>query len=359
MKLRYLLGLVSTLWAMWFGPRSGTAQEVWNEKITSRVGETTKILEQAKQIKLLGLQGILLRYIQGLRITEIKFSRRFRIAESIVVSMGKCKRIVTVIYLIRSLVMIAACFTPVIIIAGALYWTDIPLPLQAGRIFATLTIVSLASDPLYIILHSVPRLHGILACTDRIRDYLLSDDWIDSRSSNTSRNLAVPDDSKTKGIEKKQELSVAQPIGMLNVSLCPAGTEKVVLQNVNVLLPPSSLTIATGASASGKSIFLKALIGAARISEGHVSINKASVMYCGQKVWLCNGTIKDNIVGQSEFDEIWYRRVVSACCLDEDLSQLPHGDESWIGSNGSQLSGGQKHRIVCFDPGYLQLTVYN
>lgn len=244
-------------------------------------------------------------------------------------------------------VMIAACFTPVIIIAGALFWTDIPLPLQAGRIFATLTIVSLASEPLFIILHTFPAFHGILACADRVRDYLLSDDWIDVRSSNVPRNMQSADGVDTEKASNDDQLPVARPIGLLNVSLCPAGSEKVVLQNTNVLLPPSSLTIAIGASGSGKSTFLKALVGAAKVIEGHISINKTSIMYCDQKVWLCNGSIKDNIVGHSEFDEAWYQRVISACCLDEDLAQLPQGHETRIGSDGSKLSGGQKHRIVC------------
>lgn len=80
---------MSTLWALWFGPRAGHAHKVWNGKSQDRVSQTTQILAQSKQVKLLGLQRILVEYIQGLRVNEIKFSQRFRTVECVIVSMSK------------------------------------------------------------------------------------------------------------------------------------------------------------------------------------------------------------------------------------------------------------------------------
>lgn len=68
--------------------------------------------------------------------------------------------------------------------------------------------------------------------------------------------------------------------------------------------------------------------------------------YCSQTPWLCNGTIKETIVGQSDYDEAWYKRVVSVCALKTDLESIGGGDASVVGSQGSTLSGGQKQRLV-------------
>lgn len=47
-------------------------------------------------------------------------------------------------------------------------------------------------------------------------------------------------------------------------------------------------------------------------------------------------------------DEERYRAVIKACCLDQDISDLPDGDETQVGSSGVNLSGGQKQRLVSF-----------
>ena len=324
---------------------------MWNEKIEDRVGQTTHILAQAKQIKLLGLQGILLEYVQGLRITEIKYSRRFRVIESVVVSMSKDSRFYrpntrTDLYL----VMLAACFTPVLVIAGALYWTDIPLPLQAGRIFATLTVVTLATYPMYIILHAFPIMHATLSCADRVKDYLLTDDWVDSRNT-TQPQIAHISEKPNKVISEKDGMtSSALPfdrsITLIDVSLTPASSSQSVLDGVSLQLPSSLLTMIVGPSGSGKSIFLKALAGEAEIRSGSLTINRESLAYCDQKPWLCNGTIRENIVRDRDYDETWYQTVVRAFCLEQDFDGLPHGDETVVGTDGSKLSGGQRHRVV-------------
>ena len=78
--------------------------------------------------------------------------------------------------------------------------------------------------------------------------------------------------------------------------------------------------------------------------------------YCSQSPWLLNTSIQQSITGlteQSAVDEQWYRSVITACALDEDISYFPNGDQSVIGSRGFTLSGGQKQRLA------LARTVYS
>ena len=70
-----------------------------------------------------------------------------------------------------------------------------------------------------------------------------------------------------------------------------------------------------------------------------------TIGYTAQDSWIFSGTIRDNILFGKELDEVWYAEVIAACCLEEDISQLPHGDDTLVGERGVTLSGGQKTRI--------------
>lgn len=67
--------------------------------------------------------------------------------------------------------------------------------------------------------------------------------------------------------------------------------------------------------------------------------------YVSQSPWLQRGTIRDNITWGSAFDDQWYKSVLHACALLEDLNELG-GDLIGIGENGHTLSGGQRARVA-------------
>lgn len=72
---------------------------------------------------------------------------------------------------------------------------------------------------------------------------------------------------------------------------------------------------------------------------------KSNFSFAGQTSWLEAGrSIKDNIIFTSNFDEKRYRKVLTACALDEDLAEFEDGDETRVSSH--TLSGGQKARIA-------------
>jgi ATP-binding cassette subfamily C (CFTR/MRP) protein 1 len=61
-----------------------------------------------------------------------------------------------------------------------------------------------------------------------------------------------------------------------------------------------------------------------------------------------NTSIRNNIIGYSEYNSELYKQAVYACDLQTDFSQLQDGDETLVGSKGIALSGGQKQRIVSY-----------
>ena len=58
------------------------------------------------------------------------------------------------------------------------------------------------------------------------------------------------------------------------------------------------------------------------------------------------------------FDADRYERVLQACALAEDLASMPAGDETEIGENGINLSGGQKARVALARTIYQRKPIY-
>ena len=58
-----------------------------------------------------------------------------------------------------------------------------------------------------------------------------------------------------------------------------------------------------------------------------------------------SGSLRENILFGSQYDEQRYEETVFACALKEDLEKFPEGDATIIGERGSNLSGGQKQRV--------------
>ncbi|KLU81190.1 ABC transporter [Magnaporthiopsis poae ATCC 64411] len=114
------------------------------------------------------------------------------------------------------------------------------------------------------------------------------------------------------------------------------------------------LHVLSGDSGSGKTLLLRAILGEVSLVEDDDEeilqrprvTRPSSVIYASQTPWLMNMTIKDNIVFFTDFDHERYKRVVTACCLDDDLMVLPKGGMTMAGENGSALSRGQRARVA-------------
>lgn len=129
------------------------------------------------------------------------------------------------------------------------------------------------------------------------------------------------------------------------------------LREVNLEFPRGQLTLLSGATGSGKSSLLLALLGEMERVQGQIVLSKStrieagtglyySVAYAAQSPWLQHATIQDNILFGSPFDQERYRAVIKACALERDLELFDAGDQTEIGEKGISLSGGQKARVA-------------
>ena len=58
---------------------------------------------------------------------------------------------------------------------------------------------------------------------------------------------------------------------------------------------------------------------------------QGEVCYVPQKPWIMNGTVKDNIIFNADFDEKKYQEALKYSCLERDISILSNGDQTMIG----------------------------
>lgn len=143
-------------------------------------------------------------------------------------------------------------------------------------------------------------------------------------------------------------------------------TDRFVLRNVTATFPKGELSVISGKTGTGKSLMLAAILGEVDLLSGDIYVprplsihdrhdrkfNKSnwtipnSIAYVAQIPWIENTSIRDNITFGHPFDSERFEKTVEACALRKDLEMLKDGENTEIGANGINLSGGQKWRVT-------------
>lgn len=127
-------------------------------------------------------------------------------------------------------------------------------------------------------------------------------------------------------------------------NLTKDSTGKHALRNLNFSLRKGKLLIVVGSVGSGKSVLLQAIQQELYLNDGVMMVN-GTISYASEVPWIISGTIQENILMGSELNSTKFHKVLSNCCLLEDIDQLLNKDQTWIGERGITISGGQKARI--------------
>ncbi|XP_008207016.1 probable multidrug resistance-associated protein lethal(2)03659 isoform X1 [Nasonia vitripennis] len=129
------------------------------------------------------------------------------------------------------------------------------------------------------------------------------------------------------------------------------------LEDIDMKLEKGKLYAVIGMVGSGKSSLFSTFLKEINVVNGNLDV-KGSLSYASQDPWVFGNTVRQNILFGSNFDQEKYNRTVDACCLTEDFTTLPDGDETLVGEKGVCLSGGQKSRINLARAVYRDADVY-
>ncbi|RKN76903.1 peptidase domain-containing ABC transporter [Ulvibacterium marinum] len=149
------------------------------------------------------------------------------------------------------------------------------------------------------------------------------------------------------------------------------GSDKFVLQKLNLHIPANKITAIVGASGSGKTTLMKLLLRFYEPSKGKIKFGTYDIRNISQKVWrdkcgvvmqedyIFNDTIANNIaIGVDHIDKKRLKYAVDVANIEEYIEELPLSYNTKIGMEGVGLSTGQKQRLliaraVYKDPDYL------
>ena len=210
---------------------------------------------------------------------------------------------------------------------------------DAATIFSSLSLLSVLISPVNELVSAIPNLAQALESCNRIQQYVTGKKQLDFRV--LARECQISDSETTcENIERDTNIIKLEHV---NAGWSPDNT---VLRDLSMQMSAGTLTIVVGPIGCGKSTLLQILLGEGVLHSGLVALSSDDIAYCDQTPFMTNRSIRQNILGNLDYDQKWYESCLGACALDVDIRQFSDGDESLVGSKGIALSGGQKQRLV-------------
>lgn len=307
----------------------------------SRIQSTTEMIRSIRVIKLIAWDSFFQKQIGDKRAAELKVLRaRYMLWTTSA----------TIWYGLPLLITFSSffCFS---VIEGK--------PLTPSLTFTSLSLFNLLKSPIDDLVGVFARVQGSLVAVGRVQSFLDEEETEKYQVLDppTSRHVEVGFEHATFSWPGKSEATASSsPAGELAES-----PKSFTLKDLDFKFKIGKLNIIIGATGSGKSSLLYALLGEMPLVSGGVrmpaSVSRRSlpkdektglvegVAFCAQEAWLTNNTVRDNILFGQPLDEERYKAVLQACALEPDLKILPQGDLTSVGDGGVSLSGGQKQRV--------------
>ncbi|KAJ5885116.1 hypothetical protein N7495_009626 [Penicillium taxi] len=312
------------------GVACGDSQGVWLEAVEDRVAVIAKVLGVMKNVKMTGLTETISTSLRNLRSAEIEASFQFRLYETLGVTLSYASSTLGPVFGFGAYIIIARVHDSA--------------TLTNGVAFSALALFSLLDQPLGAIVNGVEDYMAVVNCFQRIQKHLLARERIDYRLKHDSQSSLSYSLIETEFSTEPQDTKPCAIIRSLSASW--AVDNEPVLKDLNLDIPSSKITMIVGPVGSGKSSFLKLLLGEIPECSGTISTSFTHAAYCSQSPWITFGTIQENIIGSLSWNQTWYNQVIKICALKSDFQQLSAGDLTKVGVLGSRLSGGQKMRVA-------------
>lgn len=140
------------------------------------------------------------------------------------------------------------------------------------------------------------------------------------------------------------------------------GAEKYSLEAVNVALNRGDIMTIVGENGSGKTTFVKLLLGLYRPTKGEILLNGVNIDRYSEEEYrkifapvfqdfrLFAYTIRENLVFDGEYHKAEVEALLNKLGLDQKINSLPHGVEQYVGKgyekSGVDFSGGESQKLA-------------
>lgn len=215
------------------------------------------------------------------------------------------------------------------------------------------------------------RLSAVLHLEPEIRDGLFKDDAAsatDTATENTAVNSVAAETGTTNG-NGAAAVTTAAPhthnrmakgkIEFRNVFFAYPGSDKNVLEHINLTIEPGETIAIMGATGSGKTTLINLIPRFYDVTEGSVQIDgvdvrdyklsslRDKVAVALQKSELFSESVTENIAwGNRNATQDMIREAAVTAQADEFIAPLEHGYDTVVAERGMSLSGGQKQRVA-------------
>lgn len=150
-----------------------------------------------------------------------------------------------------------------------------------------------------------------------------------------------------------------QQVELDHVTFRYPASRRDVLHDVSLTIPAGTSVALVGGSGAGKSTLVDLVLGLHPPDAGRILADgediagfthdwQAGIGLVPQQVFLLEGTLRENIafgIAADEVDESALRDAIRGAQLDELVTELPDGVDTFIGEGGGRLSGGQRQRV--------------
>jgi ABC-type multidrug transport system fused ATPase/permease subunit len=155
------------------------------------------------------------------------------------------------------------------------------------------------------------------------------------------------------------DFSFSQNIRFEKITFTYPERQTPVLNELSFTIKKNQVTGLTGVSGSGKTTAVDLLLGFLEPKSGTILVDgllidrnssawRSKIASVSQNVYIADLSLKENIafgVGEEQFDEQLFAKVLQMAELTDFAAELPQGSATMVGERGICLSGGQKQRV--------------
>ncbi|MBD2255969.1 ABC transporter ATP-binding protein [Pseudanabaena sp. FACHB-2040] len=307
--------------------RINKKEQLFDSYVENTESRTSEIITNIKTVKAFATEG------EELRRQQQRLQREFTLVDK-VIHKGY------VMLITWQELVIQSC---VFVILGLTLWATLRGQVSLGHFVTTLTVSSMA----YSELEPISNLAEIFA--RRYASMLRFHEFMELPPGNDNVVLSAPEGTPTYQFTGKVHFE--------NLSF-GYDSERLVLENIDLLIEPRQTVALVGRSGSGKSTLVKLLFRYFEPQSGRILIDgedirrldtvgyRRRLAIVHQEVDVFNGTLLENLTyGNPQATVAEIEAACQIARVDEFAQRLPQSYYTVVGERGMRLSGGQRQRL--------------